>query len=111
MPPVRRSQKEIHEIHRGKGLEVRLSWAKALSTIEVTVRISSVKFPEETIDGDTTSTILPCDWRRGKYSPVPRTRNSANKTFGPSDLTSPYSEGIWWLRASNPSLPVRSPML
>ncbi|GFV85297.1 hypothetical protein TNCV_929271 [Trichonephila clavipes] len=43
---------EAHEIHRGKGLEVRLSLA--LATIQVTVRISSAKFPEGTIDGDTT---------------------------------------------------------
>ncbi|GFW75764.1 hypothetical protein TNCV_4429471 [Trichonephila clavipes] len=33
------------EIHRGNGLEVRLSLALALSTIQVTVRLSSVKFP------------------------------------------------------------------
>ncbi|GFT03704.1 hypothetical protein TNCV_278651 [Trichonephila clavipes] len=52
MPPVWRSQIEAHEIHRGKGLEVRLSLA--LSTIQATVRISSAKFPEGTIDGDTT---------------------------------------------------------
>ncbi|GFS53908.1 hypothetical protein TNCV_3761421 [Trichonephila clavipes] len=43
---------EAREIHRAKGLEVRLSLA--LSTIQVTVRFSSVKFPEETIDGDNT---------------------------------------------------------
>ncbi|GFX48614.1 hypothetical protein TNCV_585111 [Trichonephila clavipes] len=35
-----------------------------------------------------TSTILPWDWRGGKYSPVPCTRDSAHKTFGPTDLTS-----------------------
>ncbi|GFW96700.1 transposable element Tcb1 transposase [Trichonephila clavipes] len=45
---------EAYEIHRGKGLEVRLSLALALSTIQVSVRFSSAKFPEETIDGDTT---------------------------------------------------------
>ncbi|GFY28108.1 hypothetical protein TNCV_4394421 [Trichonephila clavipes] len=38
-----------------------------------------------------TSTILTWDWRGGKYSPVPCTRESARKTFGPTDLTSPYS--------------------
>ncbi|GFV28910.1 hypothetical protein TNCV_540291 [Trichonephila clavipes] len=54
MPPVRHSQAEAHEIHRGKRLEVLLSLALVLSTIQVTVRISSVKFPEGTIDGDTT---------------------------------------------------------
>ncbi|GFW92729.1 hypothetical protein TNCV_1735221 [Trichonephila clavipes] len=53
MPPVWHSQIEAHEIHRGMGLEVRLSLA--LSTIQVTVRFSSAKFPEGTIDGDTTS--------------------------------------------------------
>ncbi|GFX89012.1 hypothetical protein TNCV_2853121 [Trichonephila clavipes] len=52
MLPVWRSQIEAHEIHRGKRLEVRLSLA--LSTIQVTVRFSSAKFPEGTIDGDTT---------------------------------------------------------
>ncbi|GFW51230.1 hypothetical protein TNCV_3595121 [Trichonephila clavipes] len=38
-----------------------------------------------------TSTILPWDWRGGKYSPVSCTRDSAHKTFGPTDLTSMYS--------------------
>ncbi|GFV08371.1 transposable element Tc1 transposase [Trichonephila clavipes] len=38
-----------------------------------------------------TSTILPWDWRGGKYSPVPCTRDSIHKTFGPTDLTSTYS--------------------
>ncbi|GFW67548.1 hypothetical protein TNCV_3392191 [Trichonephila clavipes] len=47
---------EAHEIHRGKELEVRLSLA--LSTIQVTVRISSAKFPERMIDGDTTDSHL-----------------------------------------------------
>ncbi|GFX60484.1 hypothetical protein TNCV_1182031 [Trichonephila clavipes] len=35
------------------GQEVRLSLA--LSTLQVKVRLSSAKFPEETIDGDTNS--------------------------------------------------------
>ncbi|GFV43442.1 hypothetical protein TNCV_5071 [Trichonephila clavipes] len=52
LPPVWRSQIEAHEIHRGKEREVRMSLA--LSTIQVTVRISSVKFLEGSIDGDTT---------------------------------------------------------
>ncbi|GFW43877.1 hypothetical protein TNCV_4785881 [Trichonephila clavipes] len=51
-----------HEIHRGKGLDVRLSLALALSTIQVTVRFSSVKFPKGryifTLDGDTTDLHL-----------------------------------------------------
>ncbi|GFX61472.1 hypothetical protein TNCV_823781 [Trichonephila clavipes] len=38
-----------------------------------------------------TSTILPLDWRGGKYSPVPCTRDTAHKNFGPTDLTSKYS--------------------
>ncbi|GFU68915.1 hypothetical protein TNCV_4882421 [Trichonephila clavipes] len=38
-----------------------------------------------------TFTILPWDWRGGKYSPVPCTRDSALKTFGLTDLTSTYS--------------------
>ncbi|GFV39948.1 hypothetical protein TNCV_435631 [Trichonephila clavipes] len=38
-----------------------------------------------------TSTILPWDWREGKYSPVSCTRDSAHKTFRPTDLTSMYS--------------------
>ncbi|GFX46228.1 hypothetical protein TNCV_2298761 [Trichonephila clavipes] len=37
------------------------------------------------------STILPWDWRGGKYSPVPCSRDSTHKTFGPTDLTSMYS--------------------
>ncbi|GFV87040.1 hypothetical protein TNCV_5112581 [Trichonephila clavipes] len=41
-------------MHRGKKLEVRLSLALALSTIQVTVRVSSAKIPEWTIDRDTT---------------------------------------------------------
>ncbi|GFU88537.1 uncharacterized protein TNCV_4442141 [Trichonephila clavipes] len=34
--------------------------------------------------------LLPWNWRGGKY-PVPCTRDSAHKTFGPTDLTSTYS--------------------
>ncbi|GFX66424.1 hypothetical protein TNCV_343981 [Trichonephila clavipes] len=52
MPPVWYSQIEANEIPRSKGLEVRLSLA--LSTIQVSVRISLAKFPEGTIDGDIT---------------------------------------------------------
>ncbi|GFW93894.1 hypothetical protein TNCV_4221741 [Trichonephila clavipes] len=32
-----------------------------------------------------------CHGIGGKYSPVPCTRDSAHKTFGPTDLTSTYS--------------------
>ncbi|GFU21892.1 hypothetical protein TNCV_3283651 [Trichonephila clavipes] len=46
-----------------------------------------------------------------EYSPVPFTRCSANKTFGPTGLTSTDSVCIWWHRASNPDLSVGSPML
>ncbi|GFX79211.1 hypothetical protein TNCV_4747951 [Trichonephila clavipes] len=42
-----------------------------------------------------TSTILPWDWRGGNYSPIPCTRDSAHKTFGPTDLTSTYSVRTW----------------
>ncbi|GFX47172.1 hypothetical protein TNCV_2747481 [Trichonephila clavipes] len=42
-----------------------------------------------------TSTNLPWVWRGGKYSPVPCTRDSAHKTFGPTDLTSTYSVCTW----------------
>ncbi|GFU90698.1 hypothetical protein TNCV_3089841 [Trichonephila clavipes] len=45
MPPVWRSQIEAHENHRVKGLEVRLSLA--LNIRQVTARISSAKFSEE----------------------------------------------------------------
>ncbi|GFW67672.1 hypothetical protein TNCV_3445441 [Trichonephila clavipes] len=86
-------QNETHEIHRGKGLEVRLSLA--FSTIQVTVRISSAKFPEGTTDGDTTYLHLHnfgMELKGGeKYSPVPCTGDSAYKTFGSTDLTSTYS--------------------
>ncbi|GFW85509.1 hypothetical protein TNCV_145541 [Trichonephila clavipes] len=68
MPPVSRSQIEAHEIHRGKGLNVRLSLALAMSIIQVTA----------------------WNYRGRKYSPVPCTRDSAHKTFGPTDLTSTY---------------------
>ncbi|GFV48827.1 hypothetical protein TNCV_4269041 [Trichonephila clavipes] len=34
MLPVSRSQNEAHEIHSGKGLEVRLSLAQALSSMQ-----------------------------------------------------------------------------
>ncbi|GFW47659.1 uncharacterized protein TNCV_2828521 [Trichonephila clavipes] len=41
-----------------------------------------------------TSTILPWDWREGKYSPVPCTHDSAHKAFGPTDLTSTYTRAF-----------------
>ncbi|GFS90672.1 hypothetical protein TNCV_3770991 [Trichonephila clavipes] len=79
------SQIEAHEIHRGKGLEVCLSLA--LSTRKVTVRFSSAKFPEKTIDGETTYLHLHnfCIELKGReifFSP---------QDFGPTDLTSTYS--------------------
>ncbi|GFU27722.1 hypothetical protein TNCV_516121 [Trichonephila clavipes] len=33
------------------------------------------------------STISTWNWRGGEYSPVPCTRDSAHKIFGPTDLT------------------------
>ncbi|GFW51016.1 hypothetical protein TNCV_3592981 [Trichonephila clavipes] len=94
MPPAGRIEIEAHEIHRGKGLEVRLSLAQALSTIQVAVRISLVKFPEGTIDGDTTYFYLhnlDMELKERKYSPVPCTRDSAHESFGPTDFSSTYS--------------------
>ncbi|GFU42490.1 hypothetical protein TNCV_4556141 [Trichonephila clavipes] len=78
------SQIEAHKIHRGKGLEVRLSLA--LSTIQVTVRFSSAKFPEGPIDDDTTylhlhNFCMELKWREIFSSPC--TRDSAHKTSDP----------------------------
>ncbi|GFY15287.1 retrovirus-related Pol polyprotein from transposon TNT 1-94 [Trichonephila clavipes] len=83
---------EALEIHRGKGLEVRLSLA--LSTIQVTVRFNSAKFPKGTIDGDTTYLNLHnfCMELKGReIISSPCARDSAHKTLGPTDLTSTYS--------------------
>ncbi|GFX53405.1 hypothetical protein TNCV_2946441 [Trichonephila clavipes] len=38
-----------------------------------------------------TSTVLPWNWRGGKYSQVPCTRDSAHRKFGSTDLTSTYA--------------------
>ncbi|GFU81797.1 hypothetical protein TNCV_3087091 [Trichonephila clavipes] len=46
MPPVGHSQIEAHEILRSNELDVRLSLTLALSTIQVSVRFSLVKFPK-----------------------------------------------------------------
>ncbi|GFW52503.1 hypothetical protein TNCV_404311 [Trichonephila clavipes] len=82
MPPVWRSQIEAHEIHRGKGLEVGLSLA--LSTIQVTVRFSSAKFPEGTIDGDTTYLHNVCMELKGReIFSSSCARDSAHKTSDP----------------------------
>ncbi|GFU22412.1 hypothetical protein TNCV_1934441 [Trichonephila clavipes] len=85
MPPVWGSQIEAHEIHRCMGLEVRLSLA--LSTIQVTVRFSSAKFPERTIHGDTTSisTSRISAWKlKGrKIFSSPCARDKAHKTTDP----------------------------
>ncbi|GFW08987.1 hypothetical protein TNCV_3475331 [Trichonephila clavipes] len=48
-----------------------------------------------------TSAIYAWNWMGGKYSPAPAlvvSAATAHKTFGPTDLTSTYSEGIWWHR-------------
>ncbi|GFT47478.1 hypothetical protein TNCV_3750111 [Trichonephila clavipes] len=60
----------------------------------MTVRISSAKFPEGTIDGDTT--YLPLhnlgmELNGRGNSSVPCTRDSHHKDFGPTDLTRTYS--------------------
>ncbi|GFW94397.1 hypothetical protein TNCV_1433321 [Trichonephila clavipes] len=61
-----------------------------------------------------TSTIVPWNWMGGKHSPVPCTRDLAHKTFGPTDLTSTFSVCTRRVfvghRATNPALPVWSPM-
>ncbi|GFX33546.1 hypothetical protein TNCV_1932131 [Trichonephila clavipes] len=62
--------------------------------MQVTVRITSTKFPAGTVDGDTTYLHLNdfgMDWRGGKPSPVLCTHDSTHMTYGPTDLTSPYS--------------------
>ncbi|GFW28393.1 hypothetical protein TNCV_4640581 [Trichonephila clavipes] len=41
MPPVSQSQIEAHENHRGNGLDVRLSLALALSTIQRTMTLNT----------------------------------------------------------------------
>ncbi|GFU82982.1 hypothetical protein TNCV_935851 [Trichonephila clavipes] len=83
-------QIRAQEIHHGKGLEVRLSLA--LSTVQVTVRFSSAKFPEGTIESDTTYLYNYCMELNGReiFSSL-WARDSAHKTFGPTDLTSRYS--------------------
>ncbi|GFT18953.1 transposable element Tcb1 transposase [Trichonephila clavipes] len=78
------SQIEAHEIHLGKGLEVRLSLA--LSTLQMTVRFSSAKIPEGTIDGDTTYLYLQnfCMELKGReIFSSPCARDSARKTSDP----------------------------
>ncbi|GFX53119.1 hypothetical protein TNCV_361141 [Trichonephila clavipes] len=45
MPPDRQCQIEAHKIHRGKGLDVRLSLALASSTIQVKPPASLSSFP------------------------------------------------------------------
>ncbi|GFU06755.1 hypothetical protein TNCV_4353201 [Trichonephila clavipes] len=83
---------EAHAIHRGKGLEVRMSLA--LSTIQVTVRFSSAKFPEGTIDGATTSifTSTISAWTEGEGNILQSLRSRLSpQDFGPTNLTSTYS--------------------
>ncbi|GFV76598.1 hypothetical protein TNCV_4728181 [Trichonephila clavipes] len=82
---------ETHEILRGKGLGKHLSLA--LSTIQVTVRISSAKLPERTIYGDTTDFHLYNLGMELKGREIfrPCIRDSAHKTLGPIDLTIRYS--------------------
>ncbi|GFX27942.1 uncharacterized protein TNCV_3083631 [Trichonephila clavipes] len=85
------------------------------------VYASPVDFDEAlTIDGDTTYQPPPPPppqfWHetegRGKYSPVPCTRDSAHKTFGPPDLTSTYSVCTRRVFGGiGPGLPVWSSML
>ncbi|GFX05356.1 hypothetical protein TNCV_1645561 [Trichonephila clavipes] len=84
MAPVWRSQIEVHKIHRGMGQGVRLSLA--LSTIQVTVRFSSAKFSEGTIDGDTNYPHLHnycMESEGGEIFSSPCIRDSAHKTTDP----------------------------
>ncbi|GFU79215.1 hypothetical protein TNCV_2137381 [Trichonephila clavipes] len=83
---------EDHEIHRGKGLEVRLSLA--LSTIQETVQFSSAKFPEGAINGDTTYLHLHnfCMELKGReIFSRPLLSGLSPQDIGPADLTSTYS--------------------
>ncbi|GFV18053.1 hypothetical protein TNCV_168571 [Trichonephila clavipes] len=73
---------------RGTGL----TWA--LSTTQVTVRISSAKFPEGTIDGVTAYLHLPDFGMELKGREIFSSSlhcDSAHTTFGSIDLTSTYS--------------------
>ncbi|GFX87792.1 uncharacterized protein TNCV_2190681 [Trichonephila clavipes] len=109
MPPIWQCQIEAQGIHRGNGLEVRLSLALALSTIQVIVRFSSVKFPPVRQVG-----ILYDRWRNHR-SPPPQFRHgiggegnilqapalvgsaeTSHKTFGPTDSTSTCSVCTRW---------------
>ncbi|GFW98767.1 hypothetical protein TNCV_2837281 [Trichonephila clavipes] len=97
------------------GLDARLSLA--LSTIQVTVRFSSAKFPEGTIDGDTTylhfHNVCMELKEREIFSSL-CARDSAHKTSDPlinEHVLRVYSKGIWWHRASNQGLLVWSLML
>ncbi|GFW63116.1 uncharacterized protein TNCV_4454641 [Trichonephila clavipes] len=132
-----KSDRGPHEIHRGKELDVRLSSALALSTMQVIVRFSSVRFLKEGRNVaracETQVGLLYDRWRHHR-SPPPQFRHgtggegsvlqppalvvsaaTAQKTCGPTDLTSTYSvctqRVIWWHRTSNPGLMVWSPML
>ncbi|GFT77811.1 hypothetical protein TNCV_4387901 [Trichonephila clavipes] len=58
----------------------------------MTVRIRSAKFPEGTIDADTTYLHLYNFGKELKGSEIfSSSLHSAHKTFGPTDLTSTYS--------------------
>ncbi|GFT70367.1 hypothetical protein TNCV_2658141 [Trichonephila clavipes] len=78
MPPVRQCQIKAHEIHRGRGLDVSLSLAAALSTIKVAVRFGSVLpqfFGRKGVQGPPSSLTLPPtsreDMRPDGYFRVP----------------------------------------
>ncbi|GFT79045.1 hypothetical protein TNCV_3094211 [Trichonephila clavipes] len=91
MPSDRQCQIEAHKIHRGKELEVRLSLALALSTIQVTVRFSSVKFLKGMNEyyqslrgtGEERNILL--------FQALVISAATTHKTFGPTYLTSTYS--------------------
>ncbi|GFU45973.1 hypothetical protein TNCV_5102681 [Trichonephila clavipes] len=81
---------EAHEIHRDMGQNVRLSLALALSTIQVTVRLRSVKFQK----GRNECVARACMELEGSillsHAPV-LAAATTQKTFEPTDLTSTYS--------------------
>ncbi|GFV85420.1 hypothetical protein TNCV_3772441 [Trichonephila clavipes] len=84
--------------------------------MQVTVRISSAKFREGTIDGDTTYLRLHnLDMElKGNILQSPALVIQPTRVSDPLILrarTPCVLGGIWWHRASNPGLPVWNPML
>ncbi|GFU87774.1 hypothetical protein TNCV_4458471 [Trichonephila clavipes] len=98
MPPVGHSQIEAHEILRSNELDVRLSLTLALSTIQVSVRFSLVKFEGSIEHYDRWRYHLspPPQFRmelkwREIFSPVPAIVIRSRRLSDPLDSTSTYS--------------------